>query len=103
MYNIELQVLWLDNSLGLAVNKKVDQGVVPLTSYYFWPVSNAWEQIRFELNSKPWLEEDEQVQILNLIVDVMNQWQQSRILLNKSKKTTKKKESLDSFNIVGLP
>jgi len=47
MDNLKLQVLWLDSSLGLAVNQKTPTGIVPLTPYYFWPISEAWEQLRF--------------------------------------------------------
>ena len=50
MDNLKLQVLWLDSSLGLAVNQKTSEESLPLTPYYFWPISEAWEQIRFELN-----------------------------------------------------
>ena len=80
MQNLTLQVLWLDNSLGLAVNQKTTNGNLPLTPYYFWPFSEAWEQIQFELNSKPWIRNEERVRILNLVVDVMNEWQTTRNL-----------------------
>ena len=81
MQQLDLQVLWLDSSLGLAVNQKTSDNNIPLTPYYFWPVSEAWEQIRFELNSKPWLSESERIKLLNLVVDVMNKWQQSRTMI----------------------
>jgi len=103
MKSLKLQVLWLDSSLGLAVNQNTLGEVIPLTSYYFWPVSEAWEQIRFELDSKPWIPEEERVQLLNLVVDVMNQWQKSRTLSNEN--TQVKVESLTlgpNVDIVGL-
>ena len=78
MKSLKLQVLWLDSSLGLAVNQNTLGEVIPLTSYYFWPVSEAWEQIQFELSSKPWITKAERIQLLNLAVDVMNTWQQNR-------------------------
>ena len=103
MPHLELQILWLDSSLGLAVNQKTSNGNVPLTPYYFWPVSEAWEQIRFELNSKPWLSESERVKLLNLVVDVMNKWQQSRIIIaNEVEPTDKDTVKLNGAAIVGF-
>ena len=64
MHNLKLQVLWLDDSLGLAVNQHTQDGILPITPYYFWPVSEAWEQIRFELDSKPWIPEEERLVLL---------------------------------------
>ena len=78
MQKLNLQVLWLDDSLGLAVNQQTSGGIFPLTPYYFWPISEAWEQIKFELDSKPWITEEERVNLLNSVVKVMNEWQQYR-------------------------
>ena len=101
MPHLELQILWLDSSLGLAINQKTSKESVPLTPYYFWPVSEAWEQIRFELNSKPWLAENERVKLLNLVVDVMNKWQQSRtIIANEVGPTGKEAVKIDGTVIV---
>ena len=80
MPKLILQILWLNNSLGLAVNQKTPEGCFPLTSYYLWPISEAWEQLKVELDSKPWIDEAERVRVLNLVVEVMNNWQKSRLL-----------------------
>jgi len=103
MQHLELQILWLDSSLGLAVNQKTSEGSLPLTPYYFWPVSEAWEQIRFELNSKPWLSENERIKLLNLVVDVMNKWQQSRtIIANEVRPTGEETINTNDTTIVGF-
>ena len=78
MQSLKLQVLWLEDSLGLAVNQTTSDSTFPLTPYYFWPVTEAWEQIRFELDSRPWLLEEERIKLLNLVVSTMNSWQESR-------------------------
>ena len=52
MQNLNLQILWLNDSLGFCINCQTPKGIIPLTSYYFWPISEAWEQLRFELDSK---------------------------------------------------
>ena len=83
MQRLKLQTLWLDGSLGLAVNQETSSGNLPLTPYYFWPVSEAWEQIQFELTSKRWITKEERIQLLNLAVDVMNTWQQNRTTSNE--------------------
>ena len=100
MQNLKLQVLWLDDSLGLAINQKTAEGLLPLTPYYFWPISEAWEQIRFELDSKPWVSEDERVMLLNSVVEVMTQWQNARstTAISEAKVTVK-----DNITVVGLP
>jgi len=101
---LKLQALWLDNSLGLSVNQQVNESYVPLTSYYFWPVNEAWEQIRFELESKPWISDSERIKLLNLIVDIMNQWQQACTKLSGNNEDNEKIESiLDNTVLVGLP
>jgi len=108
MPNLNLQVLWLDDSLGLAVNQRTPNGVLPITPYYFWPLSEAWEQIRFELDSKPWISEVERVHLLNLVVEIMNQWQQSRTRINENTALPTKNEThliagtLENVHIVGI-
>lgn len=99
MQNLELQVLWLESSLGLAVNQETPRGSMPLTPYYFWPISEAWEQIQVELNSKPWITEEERIKLLNLVVDVMNEWQDSRNFSNNFGKVEKVGKD---YTIVGI-
>lgn len=101
MQKLELQVLWLDNSLGLAVNQKKETENFPITPYYFWPVSEAWEQIRFDLESKQWITDEERIKFLNLVVKVMNKWQKARA--NSTNEIFNNTQFQDSFNIIGLP
>ena len=54
----------------------------PLTQYYFWPKTEAWEQLKLELDSKPWLSEKDKILALNLTTDVVNYWQTSRKIEN---------------------
>lgn len=104
MEKLELQILWLENCLGLTINQKISKQIIPLTPYYFWPVNEAWEQIRFELDSKSWISKTEKIRILNLVVDTMNYWQENRTLLLKEFKTkTKIFPAKFSDKIVGLP
>ena len=100
MQNLKLQVLWLDDSLGLAINQKTPEGLLPLTPYHFWPVSEAWEQIRFELDSKPWIPEAERVILLNAVVEVMTQWQKARGTISRNEA---KSNLQGNITVVGLP
>ena len=102
MQNLNLQILWLNDSLGFCINCQTPKGIIPLTSYYFWPISEAWEQLRFELDSKSWILEKERIEILNQIVDIMNDWQQARLSPKSNGILDQSLVTLKSIKINGL-
>ena len=80
---LKLKIIWRKNFLGFALDQKSGQNSYPVTPYYFWPRTEAWDQLKLELDSKNIIME-EKIKILNLVTDVMNSWGQ-----NKNRKTQK--------------
>lgn len=103
MVNLKLQVLWLKDSLGLCVNYKTPERLLPLTPYYFWPVNEAWEQIKAELDSKTWINNEDRIKFLNIVGEVMNDWQQSRTNVNSKQPNMETKLLLEDVFIIGIP
>ena len=58
---LKVKVHWLKNVLGLSVDHIVAKQAYPLTQHYFWPRTEAWDQLKLELDSKPWLSEKEKI------------------------------------------
>ena len=71
---LKLRVLWFKEFLGLAIDQEFGNQLYPLTAYYIWPKTEAWEQLKLELDSRPWLTKEKKVQILNLATEIMNSW-----------------------------
>ena len=73
-FELKLKVFWFKNVLGLAIDQVTLNQKYPLTTYYFWPKTEAWEQLKLELNSKLWITKKEKEQILQTTGDVIKYW-----------------------------
>ena len=71
---------WLENFLGLAIDNVILNQSYSLTPYYFWPKTEALEQLKLELDSKLWLCQEDKVKILKLAGDVISYWFSNRDL-----------------------
>ncbi|KAF8010210.1 hypothetical protein BT93_J0984 [Corymbia citriodora subsp. variegata] len=73
-----LKFIWMEKNIGIALDQMIPgHGTIPLSSYYFWPRKDAWEELKVLLESKPWISQKQMIILLNQATDIINLWQQS--------------------------
>ena len=97
MNKFTFKILWLDNNVAIAIDHMVGNNLSPLTSYFFWPRNDAWEELKNELEAKPWIEEKEKIDILNQATEIINFWQET----GKNKSLKKAQERFPNFIFTG--
>nr|YP_010171059.1 plastid-specific 30S ribosomal protein 3 [Chondria tumulosa]QSD57200.1 plastid-specific 30S ribosomal protein 3 [Chondria tumulosa] len=97
MDNFTFRILWLDNNVAIAIDHIIGDNVSPLTSYFFWPRNDAWEQLKTELDSKPWISESKKITLLNKATEIINFWQERE----KSKSLLEAKKKFPEFIFAG--
>jgi 30S ribosomal protein 3 len=67
-----------EDNIAISVEQILDNGTSPLTSYFFWPRQNAWEDLRIELEKKAWIPIKERTKLLDEVAKAINSWQVKR-------------------------
>jgi 30S ribosomal protein 3 len=71
----KLTFLWLDKTLACGVDQVFSRGnSAPLTEYFVWPRSDAWEDMKVSLESRQWVGDADKVTLLNRLTAVINFW-----------------------------
>lgn len=78
VFKLKLKVFWHERVLGLAIFQAKGNYLIPITSYYCWPKTDAWEQLKLALELRPWLPEKEKIRVLNNSSEIMNYWKKNR-------------------------
>lgn len=97
MLKFTLKILWLDNNVAIAIDHIVGNTSSPLTAYFFWPRNDAWEQLKSELDSKPWITEENKVDLLNKTTEIINFWQDK----GKNKSISQAQQNFPEFIFAG--
>nr|AEW12966.1 putative ribosomal protein 3 [Colacium vesiculosum] len=75
MKKFALNFLWSDKAIGVALEQKVGEKVIPITPYVYWPSGDAWDVMRVYLDQKNWISNEYGFVFLTRITDVINYWQ----------------------------
>lgn len=97
MSKFTFKILWLENNIAIAIDHVVGKSFSPLTSYFFWPRNDAWDQLKNDLESKPWISENEKVKLLNQATEIINFWQEK----GKNKSILQAQERFPDFIFAG--
>jgi 30S ribosomal protein 3 len=100
MKRFVLKFLWLDKTIGVALDQRVGEKTLPLTEYYFWPQKDAWEEMKNCLEKKSWIAQNDSIVLLNQITEVINFWQDKEVTNRKD--ITKVREKFPSSSFVGF-
>nr|ARW63825.1 Plastid-specifi c 30S ribosomal protein 3 [Chondria sp. (in: red algae)] len=97
MHKFTFRILWLENNVAIAIDHMIGNNISPLTSYFFWPRNDAWEQLKTELDSKPWISENDKINLLNKATEIINFWQEK----GKDKSLGEAKKKFPEFIFAG--
>lgn len=91
MKQFTLKFLWLNKSIAVGLDQKMGERSTPLTEFFFWPQTDAWEEIRIYLENNTWIGENNSILLLNQVTEVINEWQDKSESSNNDLSSLKKK------------
>lgn len=75
---VALKFVWMEKNIGVAVERVLPEyGSVPVSAYYWWPRTDAWEELNSKLKEKSWIPRKDAIVLLNQATDIINLWQQT--------------------------
>nr|YP_009541023.1 putative ribosomal protein 3 [Lepocinclis playfairiana]AYQ93573.1 putative ribosomal protein 3 [Lepocinclis playfairiana] len=81
MSQFRLKFIWFGTKgIAIALNQIYMEKSLPVTEFFFWPRSDAWDDMRISLKSKSWISANDLVLILNQLTEVINFWQDNNDL-----------------------
>ncbi len=92
-----LKFLWLEKSIAVAVDQRLGETTSPITEYFFWPRKDAWEELKNQLETKPWISQHEAITLLNQTTEMINYWQEE----GKTESLTKVQEKYPDYLFIG--
>nr|YP_009540880.1 putative ribosomal protein 3 [Phacus inflexus]AYQ93326.1 putative ribosomal protein 3 [Phacus inflexus] len=95
-----LKFLWLEKLIAVSLDQKVGDRSAPITEFFFWPKTDAWEEMRLDLEKRSWISESESIVLLNQVTEVINFWQE-KSESNRKKEFQAAKEKFSNCSFVG--
>mmetsp|Transcript_9906 Transcript_9906/g.22453 ORF Transcript_9906/g.22453 Transcript_9906/m.22453 type:complete len:202 (-) Transcript_9906:112-717(-) len=70
-----LKFMWLPNELAVCVDQVLpNERRLPVTEFFYWPRTDAWLELKAQLDGMPWISERDTVIMLNTLTEVINHW-----------------------------
>ena len=98
MGKIVLRVLWLEKTIGIALDESTGKSSYPMTEYFFWPRKDAWDELKSRFDSYSWVDQEEAVELLNKITELIQLWQEEDKKVSFTKYQEKYPECIFSGN-----
>jgi 30S ribosomal protein 3 len=80
-------------SIKIALAQKTGKGILPLTKFYSWPITDAWEDMNLFLETQKWISSVDSVSLLNTFTQVINYWDEVDTKITKDVTNVKEKFS----------
>ncbi|HEU0228367.1 MAG TPA: hypothetical protein VFQ86_11550 [Arachidicoccus soli] len=72
------KVVCLENKIAICLDQQLADKTSPVTEYFFWPQSDAWDELNKLLESKPWITLSNRIFVLNILTDLINYWDEKK-------------------------